>query len=142
MADTFDLQAFLPYLLNQAAEAVGVEFQRHYRSKYGMLRNEWRVLFHLGCKGPQTAKSICQAGSLHKTKVSRAVRALQDKRMLAREIVETDRRNEILSLTPHGIRVFKDLSKSAQVYEGKLVKNISQHDIDALRDVLRKLATL
>ena len=47
-SDTFDLQLFLPYLLNQAAEESSLSFQRVYKDRYGMLRTEWRVLFHLG----------------------------------------------------------------------------------------------
>ena len=33
----FDLQDFLPYLLNQAAEASSLEFQQLYKDRYGML---------------------------------------------------------------------------------------------------------
>jgi DNA-binding MarR family transcriptional regulator len=79
----FSLPEFLPYLLNQAAEAVGKDFQSYYRDKYGMLRTEWRVLFHLGCYGDMTAKRICELASVHKTKVSRAVSALEAKRYVA-----------------------------------------------------------
>ena len=42
---------FLPYLLAMAAEKTSQEFQRYYKDRYGMLRTEWRVLFHLGCYG-------------------------------------------------------------------------------------------
>ena len=45
--DEFQLQQFLPYLLNQAAEVSSLEFQQIYKDRYGMLRTEWRVLFHL-----------------------------------------------------------------------------------------------
>ena len=47
-SDIFELSAFTPYLLNQAAEAQSDVFSRNYRDLYGMLRTEWRVLFHLG----------------------------------------------------------------------------------------------
>ena len=36
--DTFDLWQFLPYLLNQAAEASSLEFQQVYKERYGLLR--------------------------------------------------------------------------------------------------------
>ncbi|MFL3647262.1 MAG: hypothetical protein ACJ04O_12475, partial [Cellvibrionales bacterium] len=57
-SNNFDLQAFLPYLLNQAAEASSLSFQRVYQERYGMLRGEWRVLFHLGIFGQMTARDI------------------------------------------------------------------------------------
>ena len=34
----FELQNFLPYLLNQAAESSSMAFRTYYRDKYGMLR--------------------------------------------------------------------------------------------------------
>ena len=38
-SDTFDLQLFLPYLLNQAAEESSLSFQRVYKDRYGMLQH-------------------------------------------------------------------------------------------------------
>ena len=43
--DDFDLQDFLPYLLNQAAEASSLSFQHVYKSRYGMLRTDWRAVY-------------------------------------------------------------------------------------------------
>ncbi|MEL6809365.1 MAG: helix-turn-helix domain-containing protein, partial [Pseudomonadota bacterium] len=67
----FDVRMFLPYLLNQAAEAASLEFQNVYKDRYGMLRNEWRVLFHLGIYGRMTASDIGARAQMHKTKISR-----------------------------------------------------------------------
>ena len=63
----FDVRMFLPYLLNQAAEAASLEFQNVYKDRYGMLRNEWRVLFHLGIYGRMTASDIGARAQMHKT---------------------------------------------------------------------------
>jgi len=82
--DVFELQDFLPYQLNQAAEAASLSFQQIYKGRYGMLRTEWRVLFHLGLYGQMTATEIGQRSRMHKTKISRAVSALEEKRFLTR----------------------------------------------------------
>ena len=80
--DDFDLQNFLPYLLNQAAEESSLAFQQVYKDRYGMLRTEWRVLFHLGLYGRLTAKDIGARSKMHKTKISRAVQRLEERRFL------------------------------------------------------------
>ena len=80
--DSFELTSFTPYLLNQAAEAQSDIFSGIYSDRYGMLRTEWRVLFHLGRYGNLSAKEISERAKIHKTKVSRAVRALEEKRFL------------------------------------------------------------
>ncbi len=141
-AHDFNLPHFLPYLLNQAAEAASHEFQAYYRERYGMLRTEWRVLFHLGCYGEMSAKRVCELASIHKTKVSRAVAALEKKRFLTRSETEADRRVERLSLTPKGKKVFEDLSAAAARFEASLVKGLPRDEIEHLRSALLKLSGL
>jgi DNA-binding MarR family transcriptional regulator len=140
--DDFDLSRFLPYALNQAAEATSIGFQNQYRQRYSMLRTEWRVLFHLGRYGDMTAKEICERASMHKTKVSRAVRALEQKRYLLREPQEHDRRHETLSLTRQGQAVYKDLYKSAKVYDAELSAHFTSEERDILNRCLEKIAKL
>lgn len=139
---TFSLSLFLPYLLNQAAETASREFEQHYRARYGMLRTEWRVLFHLGLYGDMTAKRICDLAALHKTKVSRAVAALEEKRLLTRETIPSDRRNERLSLTRNGRSVFAELEESAKAYDAKLTQDFNEDEARRLRQALMRLAGL
>ncbi len=141
-ANDFQLPHFLPYLLNQAAEAASYEFQAYYRARYGMLRTEWRVLFHLGLYGDMSATQICELASLHKTKVSRAVAALEKKRYMARAETEADRRIERLSLTPMGQKVFRDLSAAAERFETDLMGDLSREEVTHLRRALLKLSGL
>lgn len=137
---TFELRDFTPYLLNQAAEATGAGFQSIYKSKYGMLRTEWRVLFHLGCYGDMTAKDICDRAGLHKTKVSRAVSALAQKRFLERHELPQDRRHERLTLTTAGRRAFEDLVGDAQAFDAQLAARFSHDELALLKKMLVQLA--
>lgn len=138
----FDLKDFLPYLLNQAADVSSHGFQEYYKSKYGMLRTEWRVVFHLGRYGTLTAKEICARALIHKTKVSRAVAALEQKRFLRRKEMPDDRRHESLDLTATGRRVFDDLVVEAERYDKHLVASFSEADRAVLRRCLIQIADL
>ena len=82
----FDLERFLPYLLNQAAEATSRSFHATYRHAYGMTRTQWRVLANLGKFGAMSARDICVISHIEKTKVSRAVAALEAEGLLSRSI--------------------------------------------------------
>lgn len=137
----FDLENFLPYQLNLAAEKASLQFQSVYRSEYGMLRTEWRVIFHLGRYGDMTARQICDRGNLHKTKVSRAVAALEKRRFLKRNRMESDRRHEVLSLTQAGKTAFEKLSQSAQRYQSELSKEFSKKEFAVLTKCLKRLAS-
>lgn len=141
-APSFDLADFLPYLMNQAADVLSLEFQTHYKQRYGMLRTEWRVLFHLGCYGAMTAKEICDRARLHKTKVSRAVSALENKRFLARSTIETDRRHAQLTLTTTGRRVFETLEADAQQFDASIRANMTQEEAEILHRCLVRIADL
>ena len=136
----FDVREFLPYLLNQAAEAASLEFQNVYRDRYGMLRNEWRVLFHLGIYGRMTASDIGARAKMHKTKISRAVQRLAERRYLVRQRDEADRRVEHLDLTALGRKVYADLRATARDYDAALVEGMSQADVDRLKAQLVQLA--
>ncbi|WP_171212647.1 MarR family winged helix-turn-helix transcriptional regulator [Ruegeria sp. HKCCA5426] len=140
--DEFDLRVFLPYLLNRAAEESSLEFQRAYKDRYGMLRTEWRVLFHLGNYGEMTAKEIGERARIHKTKISRAVSKLEQRRYLVRKRSDTDRRVEILTLTAAGQTVYRELCDIAQRYDAKLAGMFSADEVTLLRQMLQRLADM
>lgn len=140
MPDTFEVTDFLPYMLNRASEAAGQGFQSVYKERYGMLRTEWRVLFHLGRFGELTAREICDRAGLHKTKVSRAVKALEGRRFLVRREVPQDRRHELLGLTAAGRAAYVDLSRRAADFDTALTRKLSPDDLVILRRCLRDLA--
>ena len=140
--DAFDLQNFLPYLLNQAAEESSLAFQQVYRDRYGMLRTEWRVLFHLGLYGRLTAKEIGARSKMHKTKISRAVQRLEERRFLTRAPDEADRRQEYLELTVQGRAAYRDLHGVAQGYDAALADTLNPDEEAVLRSALRKLARM
>lgn len=136
----FDLQNFLPYLLNQAAEATSRGFQAAYRDRYGFTRTQWRVLANLGKFGAMTARDICTISHIEKTKVSRAVAALEQAGMLARAPSPTDGRAELLSLTDRGRAVFADLGGLALSFDRQLRAMLGEGDAGQLVALLRRLA--
>ena len=137
---TFDMHKFLPYLLNQASENSGVAFEKHYKARYGMLRTEWRVMFHLGNFGSLSATDIAFRARMHKTKISRAVRALELKGFLKRARQKRDRRSETLQLTALGFRSYEKLRDVAREFDKEICKGLSEADLTVLRKCLTKLA--
>ncbi|QYK41917.1 MAG: winged helix-turn-helix transcriptional regulator [Paracoccaceae bacterium] len=134
----FDLDTFLPYLLNQAAEAASRSFQPVYRDGWGMTRPQWRVLAHVGRSGGMTARDICRASQMEKTMVSRAVAALESRGWLIRARAESDRRAENLTLTAEGRAVFAGLGRRACDHDRSLRQALGA-DATTLETVLRRL---
>lgn len=137
--DEFDLENFLPYLLNQAAEATSKSFHATYKAAYGMTRTQWRVLANLGKFGSMTARDICVISHIEKTKVSRAVSALEEDGLLSRTPSPQDRRAEILALTDRGREVFVDLGQRAIQYDLALRTQIGPEIAAQLDELLRRI---
>ena len=138
--DGFDLEDFLPYLLNQAAEATSHDFQAIYRDRHGFTRTQWRVMANLGKFGAMTARDICAISHIEKTKVSRAVAALEQAAMLSRTPSETDRRAEVLSLTSKGQTTFVQLGQLAIGFDRRLRATLGTADAELFATILRRLA--
>ena len=138
-SDAFNLEDFLPFRLHQASEAVSQSFRTIYRNDYGMTRTEWRVFAQLGQYGAMTATQLGLSASLHKTKVSRAVFALEQRRWLERRQDTTDRRSHILRLTKLGQEAFRELGQRGLIYNQRMSEQLGQTQFD---EILRLTAEL
>jgi DNA-binding MarR family transcriptional regulator len=133
------LESFLPYRLNRAAAAASKQFSRIYSAEFGLTVPEWRVLATLGHRGSSTAKEIGRDSAMHKTKVSRAVASLQQRRWVARETDAFDRRIEHLTLTAAGRAAFGRLAPKMLAFEENLLARLTPHE---RADLLKGLAVL
>lgn len=129
---TLALERFLPYRLNRAAAETSRQLSRLYRDAHGLTRPEWRVLATLGQYGRRTATEIARHSAMHKTKVSRAVFALEARRWLRREPDPADRRVEHLELTPAGRAAHAALVPLMLGFERDLLARLGTEDAAAL----------
>ncbi|WP_421928969.1 MarR family winged helix-turn-helix transcriptional regulator [Neoaquamicrobium sediminum] len=130
--DLLSLEEFLPYRLNRLADAVSRDFSRLYRDRFGLTRPEWRLLATLGQYGTMTATAIGQHSAMHKTKVSRAVTALEERRWLRRTPDATDRRVEHLTLTKAGEDAYRELVPLAREFETRILEQMRPAEKSAI----------
>lgn len=121
------LEHFLPYRLNRLSSAVSQQFRGVYGPHHDLTVPEWRVLATLAQFGMMTAKAIGRHSSMHKTKVSRAVRALEERRWLVRRESEQDRREERLSLTVPGLQAYGEIVPRALAFEAQILAGLGAH---------------
>ena len=118
------LEAFLPYRLNRIAAAISQEFRSVYGPHHDLTIPEWRVLATLGQFEAMSAKAIGRHSAMHKTKVSRAVRALEERRWLRRRPSEEDGREEILTLTAQGESAYRQIVPKALAFERHILDEL------------------
>jgi DNA-binding MarR family transcriptional regulator len=128
----FDLEQFLPFRLNRAAEFIALRFAAAYKARYGLTRPEWRTLAALGSSGCMTAKEVGVHSTMHKTKVSRAVFSLERRRWLKRTQHEDDRRVEYLELTVAGRTAYGELTMLAVNYSAEVASLLGEDGLKAL----------
>jgi DNA-binding MarR family transcriptional regulator len=132
------LEAFLPYRLNRIAAAVSQDFRSVYGAHHDLTIPEWRVLATLGQFEAMSAKAIGRHSAMHKTKVSRAVRALEERRWLRRRPSEEDRREEILTLTAQGERAYRQIVPKALAFERHILDELGPK-AEAVLNALERL---
>jgi DNA-binding MarR family transcriptional regulator len=134
-----ELERFLPYRLNVVAESVSRALSRLYAERYGIGVPEWRVIATLGEYERMTAKEVGAHSRMHKTKVSRAVTALEAKGLIERAPNENDMREAFLALNGRGLRVYQDLAPRALAFERALDAALGNGERAHLDAVLRRL---
>lgn len=139
--DKLSLRSFLPYRLNVVAQAVSGGLSAAYADTYGISPPEWRVLATLGEYPQMTARDVSGHSGMHKTQVSRAVLSLEKRRLLARFPSTADRREEILSLSAAGRRIYETLAPMALRYERGLLQGLSPRERATLDRLIRHLMT-
>lgn len=115
----------MPFRLLRVAESVDHGFMQFCGPEDELSWSEWQVLWSLGERTPTTAKAISSHSGLSKTKISRAVKVLEDKGYLIRKKDRSDRRFELLSLTHKGQHRFERLADEAGAFQQWLERSVN-----------------
>lgn len=134
-----DLDGFLPYRLHRIAGALSSRARDVYRRKHRLTVPEWRTLATIGQFERITATDVGRHSDMHKTKVSRAVAALEERRWLARETNEVDRREEFLTLTRQGRRAYEEIVPDLIGFEDRLREELGAAAAGQLLSALARL---
>jgi DNA-binding MarR family transcriptional regulator len=133
------LEKFLPYQLNVVASLVSLALSRVYARRYGIGVPEWRVLVTLGQYGVMTGKAIGAHTHMHKTKVSRAVALMEERKLLVRRSNRADKRESFLSLTAAGRTMYEEVAPHALDFTKRLTEILTPADREAFDRALKQI---
>lgn len=136
---TLILNQFLPYRMVNLAKRISDSFSEIYMHDFGVTVPEWRILAVLAESGQQNARDIGEITSMDKSKVSRAVKQLEDKGYLIKEKDKNDNRASYLSLSEAGKELYFNIVPRALGWEERLINAL---DISEYRDLMRVLEKL
>ncbi len=134
------LEGFLPYRLNMLATEVSQTLARAYGQRFGISIPEWRVLATLGQFGVMTARDVGSHSRMHKTTVSRAVAALEKRRLVVRRANRADMREAFLALTDSGMAIYQEIVPMARAFSDSLCEGLSTSELQQMNTLIDKLA--
>ena len=133
------LNQFLPYRMVNLAANMSLALSKIYKKEFDLNIAQWRVLAQLGEQQALYAKDIGEITAMDKSKVSRAVKSLQEKGYINRQTDKNDNRAAYLSLTLQGKALYKQIVPKALDWENQLLAVLDKTEAEALLQVLNKL---
>lgn len=131
----------LPIALLRAREAVMVRF-RPILAAHGVTEQQWRVLRVLGERGPLDASELAERSCLLAPSLTRMIRHLEERGLIARARNESDGRRAMLSITGRGLDLIAGVApESRQIYE-TIERRFGSDRLRDLLDLLGDLAAL
>lgn len=142
--DTFGqlkLDAYLPYRLSVASNAVSGLIARAYEDRFGLSIPQWRLICVLAEDGGKTQREIVARTVMDKVTVSRAARELVARRLAGRSSNKADGRSHVLTLTSEGERLHGEIAPLALAYEAALIAGLAPGEVAQLKRLLIRLQT-
>lgn len=136
---TLMLNQFLPYRMVNLADGISNACSKIYREEFDVSIPEWRVLARLAEHDKLNAKDIGDITFMDKSRVSRAVKLLEDKGLLIKVKDCTDNRASFLSLSDEGRDLYAKIAPKALDWEAELIDVLNTVEY---RDFLRVLEKL
>ena len=138
-AGSLVLERFVPYRLSVLSNTVSRAIARIYAERFDLTIPEWRVMAQLGRHGRLSASDIVGLTAMDKVRVSRAVARLIAAGRIQAAPDAADRRRQLLTLTPAGKRIYREIVPLALEREAQLLDTLDPAERAAFDRLLAKL---
>ncbi|MDB5427519.1 MAG: transcriptional regulator, MarR family [Phenylobacterium sp.] len=133
------LDAYLPYRLSVASNAVSGLIARAYQDRFGLTIPQWRLICVLAEDGGLTQVQLVARTVMDKVTVSRAAQGLLKRRLVARSDHHADGRSHVLALTAEGAGLHAEIAPLALAYEAALIAGLAPEEVALLKRLLTRL---
>ncbi|MGQ3015984.1 MarR family winged helix-turn-helix transcriptional regulator [Phenylobacterium sp.] len=141
-ADTnagLQLDAYLPYRLSVASNAVSRLIARAYEDRFGLSIPQWRLICVLAEDGPMNQSALVSRTGMDKVTVSRAAQGLAKRHLLERSQNDQDGRSHVVALSLEGVRLHAEIAPLALAYEAALISGLDPSEVALLKRLLMRL---
>ena len=122
----FNLDEFLPYQISVLSRRMSQDLERRYSSRFGLRVPEWRILAHLSQSEPVSVRELKVRVDMHKSRVSRAARRLEEAGLISSGANCADRRLIDLRLTEKGRRMMAEMAPLVNGFQQQLLDRLGR----------------
>jgi DNA-binding MarR family transcriptional regulator len=140
-AAALKLDAYLPYRLSVASNAVSGLIARAYEDRFGLTIPQWRLICVLAEDGALTQAAMVARTGMDKVTISRAAQGLTKRHLVARSDHQADGRSHMLTLSAEGRRLYAEIAPLALAYEAALIAGLAPSEVALLKRLLARLQT-
>lgn len=133
------LDAYLPYRLSVASNAVSRLIARAYEDRFGLSIPQWRLICVLAEDGPMNQSALVSRTGMDKVTVSRAAQGLGKRHLVERSQNDLDGRSHVVALSLEGDRLHAEIAPLALAYEAALISGLDPSEVALLKRLLMRL---
>jgi DNA-binding MarR family transcriptional regulator len=132
-------EAFIIYKVGLLAKLLDRQSTPWFAERFGLTLAAWRTLTHLYVCSPATARALAARMHVDKGEVSRALRALIARAVVARRDDPADKRSALFCITARGRRLHDAILPLRQATQDELAACLDRGELAVLHRALDKL---
>lgn len=137
--DILDLGAFLPYRLSVLAQRLSRDIEERQRRHHKLAMKDWKVMQIMAVHGELLPADIRRLGTQNKAQISRALKCLLDRGLVAKQPRPDDSRTFGVSLTETGWAIYEAMVPRLRARQDELLGGLSAAEAKELRRLLDRL---
>ena len=134
-----ELRKFFPYRLARLAEVVSQATAQVYSDRFGLTRDEWRIVAALAGQRAVRTAAILESSTLDKMRVSRALARLEKDGLVRREPDPEDGRAWLVTLEAAGTALYRKIVPMVQAREAFLLEVLAPEERAVLDAAIDKV---
>jgi DNA-binding MarR family transcriptional regulator len=111
-----------------------------FKDRFGVKPTDLRILVMLGAYQPISMNEVSRRTHVDKAWISRSLRGLLQRKLIRRVAHPSDSRAALLSLTPKGEALLRELAPVAERYQRQLLQGQRARDVERVLDLLSERA--
>jgi len=111
-----------------------------FKDRFGVKPTDLRILVMLGAYQPISVNEVSRRTHIDKAWISRSLRGLLRRKLVAKTRHPTDSRASLLSLTSAGEALLREIAPVAMAYQKELLRGLPGRDVERVLEILSERA--